>query len=97
MVRGSPPPHACPMTSTPPSTHSPARRFLRSREDKKLAGVCGGLAKYFNIDPVLVRIATVVLATMGGAGIVAYVAAWIFVPYEEQEPAQSAPPVAVAA
>lgn len=45
-------------------------------------GVCGGLAKYFNLDPTLVRIAWVLLTLMGGSGIVLYIAAMIVVPKE---------------
>jgi phage shock protein C len=45
-----------------------------------LAGVCGGVAEYFGIDPTLVRLALVALCFAGGAGVVAYVVAWIVVP-----------------
>ena len=84
------------MTSSAPATTP--RRLLRSRDDKKLAGVCGGLARYFNVDPVLVRVVAVVLAAMG-PGLVAYAAAWILIPSEDPgaEPAAAptpAPPVA---
>jgi phage shock protein C len=48
-----------------------------------LGGVCGGLAKYLGVDPTLVRLGTVALTLVsGGAGIIAYVAAWIIVPEE---------------
>jgi phage shock protein C len=66
--------------STTPST----RRFFRSREDKMLGGVCGGVAQRLDVDPVIVRIGTVVLASMGGIGVVAYVAAWILMPFDEE-------------
>lgn len=91
MVRGRPRRDSDPMTSTP-STQNPIRRLSRSRDDRMLAGVCGGIARHFGIDPVLVRIATVVLATMGGAGIVAYAAAWLLVPNDETEDAAGADP-----
>jgi phage shock protein C len=77
-------------SSTPSPTNTP-RRLYRSRDDKKLAGVCGGLARYLGIDPVLVRIGAVVLAAMG-PGLVAYAAAWILVPYDEPA-AETADPV----
>jgi phage shock protein PspC (stress-responsive transcriptional regulator) len=48
-----------------------------------LAGVCTGLAKYFNIDPVVVRLLVILLSFLGGAGIVGYIAAWILVPSDE--------------
>ena len=52
----------------------------RSAADKKLAGVCGGVARHWNVDPVLVRVGWVLLALSGGVGIVLYVAAWLLVP-----------------
>jgi phage shock protein PspC (stress-responsive transcriptional regulator) len=55
------------------------RQLTRSETDKKLAGVCGGLAEYFSIDPTIVRVAAVVLALMG-PGVIAYVVLWIAVP-----------------
>jgi phage shock protein C len=48
-----------------------------------LAGVCGGLGRYFDVDPVLFRIGFVVLTLAGGFGILAYVLAWIFIPRDE--------------
>jgi phage shock protein C len=56
------------------------RRLFRSTTDKRLAGVCGGLAEYFDIDPLLVRIGFVVAALAGGPGLIAYVILWIAVP-----------------
>ena len=58
----------------------PPRRLYRSRADKKLAGVCGGLAEYFDIDPAFVRIAAVVLFLMNGIGLVGYLIAWAAIP-----------------
>jgi phage shock protein C len=52
------------------------RKLYRSKTDRVLAGVCGGLAQYFNLDATLIR----VLAVLGGAGLVVYVAMWIIVP-----------------
>ncbi|MFH1134129.1 MAG: PspC domain-containing protein [Nanoarchaeota archaeon] len=58
------------------------KKLYRSR-NKVIAGVCGGLAKYFNLDPVLVRILYVVLSLASlGIGVVAYILLWIFVPEE---------------
>ena len=58
------------------------RKLYRSRTDRKVAGVCGGLAQYFNIDPTLIRVVFVVLAVLGGSGLVLYLALWIIVPNE---------------
>jgi len=55
------------------------RKLTRSETDKRLAGVCGGLAEYFGVDPILIRIAFVVLAVMG-PGILLYVVLWIVMP-----------------
>ncbi len=58
------------------------RKLYRSRTDRKLAGVCGGLAQYFNTDATLIRVLFVVLAVLGGSGLVIYLAMWIIVPSE---------------
>jgi phage shock protein PspC (stress-responsive transcriptional regulator) len=60
------------------------RKLYRSRTDRKLAGVCGGLAQYFNLDATLIRVLFIVLAVLGGAGLVIYLAMWIIVPNEPQ-------------
>ncbi|SDT24442.1 Phage shock protein PspC (stress-responsive transcriptional regulator) [Friedmanniella luteola] len=54
----------------------------RSATDTKLAGVCGGVAEHWDIDPVLVRVAWALLALSGGIGVVLYVAAWLLVPVQ---------------
>jgi phage shock protein PspC (stress-responsive transcriptional regulator) len=59
-----------------------ARRLYRSRTDKKIAGVCGGLATYFGIDPVIPRLIWVVAILAWGAGLLAYVICWIVIPME---------------
>ena len=57
------------------------KKLYRSRTDKKIAGVCGGLAEYFNIDATILRIIFIVLLLPGGfPGFVPYVILWIFVP-----------------
>jgi len=56
------------------------KRLYRSRKDKVLGGVCGGIAEYFEIDPVLVRLLCVLVALLGGAGVIAYIIAWIIIP-----------------
>ena len=58
----------------------PPRRLTLSVTDKKIAGVCGGIAEYFNIDPTLVRVLTVILALIFGGGFLAYLLAWVIMP-----------------
>jgi phage shock protein C len=60
------------------------RKLYRSRTDRKLAGVCGGLAQYLNADVTLIRVLFVVLALLGGPGLVMYLVLWIIVPEEPQ-------------
>ncbi|MCW3024219.1 MAG: PspC protein [Conexibacter sp.] len=87
----TPTPDEQPTTSAPRpdearTTSAPTpgpRRLLRSREDRVLGGVCSGIARYFNIDPLIVRIAAVALAFVGGAGVIAYVAAFFLVPADD--------------
>jgi phage shock protein PspC (stress-responsive transcriptional regulator) len=58
------------------------KRLKRSLTDKMLAGVCGGLAKYFELDPTLIRLAFVFAVILGGTGILAYLIMWVIVPKE---------------
>ncbi len=53
-----------------------------TRDDRVIGGVCSGLGRYLGIDPVLLRIAFVLLAIAGGGGIVLYVVGWILIPEE---------------
>ena len=65
----------------PPS--AAGRRLTRSATDRKIGGVCGGLASYFDVDPTLVRLATVILAIYPGAiicGVLVYLLAWFVIP-----------------
>ena len=66
-----------------PGYPSPPRRLVRSRDDRWLGGVCGGIAEYAGIDANLVRI-IVVLGTIFGAGslLIAYLVAWALMPEE---------------
>ena len=56
-------------------------RLYRSTENKMIAGVCGGLAEFFGLDPTLVRLVFVVLALLGGHGLLVYLILWIIVPH----------------
>lgn len=59
------------------------KRFYRSTTDRKIAGICGGLGEYFNVDPVIFRILFVILLLPGGLpGFIPYVIIWLLVPYK---------------
>ena len=72
------------------------RRLYRSRDERMVAGVCGGMAEYFAIDPVIVRIIAVALVFAGGAGLLAYLAAWLLVPEVGDDDADRSSPGRVA-
>jgi phage shock protein C len=59
-----------------------SKKLYRSADDRWLAGVCGGLAKYFNIDPTLVRVIFVILALVGLGGVILYLLLWVLIPNE---------------
>jgi phage shock protein C len=69
------------------SAMAETRKLYRSRRNRQVAGVCGGLAEYFSLDATLIRILFVVLAVLGGSGLLLYVAMWIIVPNEPSAPA----------
>src|SRR3954453_16528612 len=71
-----------PTTEQPTTAPQPAPRLYRTRDEPVIAGVCGGIARYFNIDPVLVRVGAVALAFLGGAGLLASLAADLLHPRE---------------
>ena len=56
------------------------KRLYRSSTDVKLAGVCAGLAEYFELDPTLVRLGTVLLSLFSGIGVIMYIAGAIIIP-----------------
>lgn len=63
------------------------KHLYRSRTHRILGGVCGGLGEYFDIDPVLVRILTIMVFMLPGVGILSYIIAWIIIPerpFEEE-------------
>ncbi|MGA4850743.1 PspC domain-containing protein [Streptomyces sp. G5(2025)] len=61
------------------------RKFHRDRRHRKLGGVCAGLGRHCDMDPVIFRIGVAVLAITSGLGLVFYGFAWLFVPYEDEE------------
>ena len=59
------------------------KRLYRSKTNRVIGGVCGGMGEYFGIDPTIIRLIWVILALMGGTGIIAYIIAWIIIPEEK--------------
>ena len=59
-----------------------ARKLYRSKEDRWVAGVCGGLAEYLDIDPIIVRLIALILVLCAGGGLLIYIIAWLVVPEE---------------
>jgi phage shock protein C len=86
------PPEAGPPGPEPPAPPPPPpagggqRLVRRSHSERVVAGVCGGIGRYLGIDPVLLRIAFVILALANGLGVIAYVIAWVAIP--EERPGQ---------
>ena len=64
-------------------------RLTRSETDRRIAGVCGGIAEYFDIDPTVVRIVFVLVALMSGVGVLIYVVLWIALPKGPREPVET--------
>jgi phage shock protein PspC (stress-responsive transcriptional regulator) len=60
----------------------PIKRLYRSRKDRIVAGVCGGIGEYFSIDPNIIRILWVLFG-LTGTGIIAYILAWVIIPEEQ--------------
>jgi phage shock protein C len=76
------------MSSRPtvdPPIAPPPVRLTRSRDDRMIAGVAGGIGHHLGVDPVLVRLVFVLLAFAGGGGVLAYLIAWIVVPEAPEE------------
>ena len=77
------------MTETPIDTPAPeearSRRLVRTDEGRWLGGVAAGLGRYFDVNPLVYRIAFVALAFAGGTGILLYLAAWLVIPAEDHE------------
>lgn len=64
------------------------RKLYRSRTDSVIGGVCGGLAEYFNVDAVIVRVIAVLLFFSGGVGFIGYLILWLVVPLQGADAAQ---------
>jgi phage shock protein C len=74
------------LTATPPSLdHEPVERLHRTGDERMVAGVAGGLADYFDVDPTIVRIGFVALAFLGGLAVPLYLAGWLLIPDEDAD------------
>lgn len=62
--------------------HEPSSRLTRSTNDRFIAGVCSGLARYLGIDPILVRLAFLLLIPASGLGLLIYIILWLLMPEE---------------
>jgi phage shock protein C len=75
-----------------PPVEGGQRPVRRSRSERVIAGVCGGVGRYLGVDPVLLRIAFIILALANGLGVIAYVVCWVAIPEERgDEPSVPAP------
>ena len=59
-------------------------RLYRSESDRMIAGVCGGIAEVYDLDPSLVRLATLIFVLSAGSGLIAYLVAWLIIPSESE-------------
>ncbi|WP_298625253.1 PspC domain-containing protein [uncultured Legionella sp.] len=64
------------------TVNKPYKRLWRSRTNRTIAGVCGGLGEYFKIDPFWIRVLFIIFFLAGGAAFLAYVIIWLLVPLE---------------
>lgn len=70
-------------TAQKTAAKSPQKRLTRSRTNRMIGGVCGGIGEYLDVDPTIVRLLWVVLTLLSvGAGIIAYLIAWLIIPQE---------------
>ncbi len=67
-------------TATPSPAVAAPKRLMRSSTDKKIGGVCAGLANYFDLDPTIVRVIWFLAAFFAGAGFLVYIILWIVLP-----------------
>jgi phage shock protein C len=63
-----------------------AKKLYRSKKDRWVAGVCGGLAEYLNVDPIIIRLIALLLVLSAGGGLLVYIIAWLVVPEEPDLP-----------
>src|SRR3954464_13180355 len=82
-----------PEPTTSDRTVPPVRRQLRRSSDKMIGGVCGGLAEYSAIDPLLWRVGFVALTLAGGSGVLVYLLLWVLMPSGPPGPADRGGPL----
>lgn len=63
-------------------TTPPHKKLWRSRKDRKIAGICGGMATYFNVDSIWIRLIFVLFFLAGGSGFLLYLILWLLIPIE---------------
>ena len=86
--------------TTEKAPEAAGRRLTRSTNDRKIAGVCGGLAEYYGVDATPIRVLWVILSILCGAvigGVIAYLLAWLIIPPPHQLVASTAAPASPAA
>src|SRR5215210_1896302 len=93
MVRVAPGRHSWLMSDLPtdpqPRPEPPPRKLARSSTDRIVGGVAGGLGRYFNVDPLAIRIAFVILAFAGAFGFLAYIICLAFIPSDDPDAPQA--------
>ena len=83
-----PPPHQPGPGGQPPPSFPPLSALRRSRSDRKLAGVSGGLGRWVGVDPLVIRILFVVLTLFGGSGVLLYVLGWLLIADDGEQESQ---------
>lgn len=61
------------------------KKLFRSKANKMIVGVCGGLGEYFNLDPTLIRLIMVLLIFAYGIGLLIYITGWIIIPEKKED------------
>lgn len=59
------------------------KRLYRSKKERIIAGICGGLGDYFDIDPTIIRLFWIIFVFLWGAGLLAYLVGWIIIPQKK--------------
>ena len=60
------------------------KKLYRSRTNRMIAGICGGIGEYFDVDPTLIRLIVAFTWLMGGIGVVVYLIGWLIIPLEQR-------------
>lgn len=76
---GAKQPEATPYVPPPPG-YAPQKRLVRSTNDRKVAGICAGVADYFDMDPTIVRVVWLLATLIPGPNVLVYIVMWIAVP-----------------